>query len=224
MTVDNASEPDISPLPRFGEVLPRLKRALLRFAGAGVVPIVVFYVGYRLGGPLAGILAGMVAALVALAVQAWRLGRLDPIVLVPMAIIVAQGTIAAVAGSVELYLAAPAVEALIWGVVLIGSVVARRPLVPLITRELDIVPSRIADSLDLRRALELLTLLWGLASFAKAAIRLWLLATLPLEAFLIAVTLALLVVNAAMLAISVWLPFRMVRAAPSARTDGSASA
>jgi len=94
---------------------------------------------------------------------------------------------------------------------LIGSVIARRPLVPVIARELDVIPHRVAHSASLRRSLELLTVAWGLAAFAKAGVRIWLLTTLPLESFLIAVTVAVAAINIAMLALSVWLPFRMVR-------------
>jgi intracellular septation protein A len=205
------NRPDELPIPRFKEVLPSLHRALYRFLGAGVLPVVCFYVGFKTAGPLAGILAGMAASLVALGVQALRLRRLDPVGVLPVVVIVAQGTIAALADSTTIYLAAPAVEATIWGIVLIGSVIARRPLVPFIARELGVVPSTLSGSLSLSRSLELLTLAWGIAAFAKAGIRIWLLATLPLEAFLIAITVAMAAINVLMLAVSVWLPFRMVR-------------
>jgi intracellular septation protein A len=207
-----SSEPE--RLPRFREVWPSLRRAFFRFIGAGVLPIICFYLGFRLAGPVPGILAGMVASLLALAVQAWRLRRLDPVGVLPMAVILVQGSIAGLAGSTEIYLAAPAVEAVIWGVVLIGSVIARRPLVPLIARELGVVPRSLTESAGLHRALGILTFAWGIAALAKAAIRIWLLVTLPLEAFLIAITVAIAVINLAMLAISVWLPFRVLRQPP----------
>ena len=144
MTVDRAREPDrpsASP-PRRGAATPAACAAALRWCRCGAGRRILRGLSAWRAAP--GILAGMATALIALAIQAWRLGRLDPIVMVPMAVILAQGTVAALAGSVELYLAAPAVEACIWGLVLIGSVVAGRPLVPMIARELDIVPSRIA--------------------------------------------------------------------------------
>lgn len=212
-SVDGAGAADEAErLPRFKEVWPSLRRALLRFAGAGVLPVVCFYLGYRTAGPVPGILAGMVATLLALGIQALRLRRLDPVAVLPMILILAQGTIAGLAGSTEIYLAAPAVEAVIWGVVLIGSVITRRPLVPLIARELGVVPRSLSESVGLQRSLAILTLGWGLVAFAKAGIRIWLLMILPLEVFLIAVTVAIAALNLAMLGFSVWLPFRMVRA------------
>jgi hypothetical protein len=79
------------------------------------------------------------------------------------------------------------------------------------------VPSRFAASIGLQRSLELLTLAWGIAAFCKAGLRLWLLTLLPLEAFLVAVTLGIACINVAMLAISVWLPLLMVRREPRPR-------
>jgi intracellular septation protein A len=197
--------------PRLAEVLPALRRGALRFLGAGVLPVLSFYAAFKLGGPLVGIISGMTVSLAALGVQALRTRRLDPIVLVPMLVIVIQGLLAMLTGSVELYLASPAVEALIWGVVLIGSALTRRPLVPLIARELGVIPTRFSESVGLRRSLELLTLGWGVAAFCKAGLRIYLLTLLPLEEFLIAVTVGMAAINVVMLGLSVWLPLMMVR-------------
>jgi hypothetical protein len=126
-------------------------------------------------------------------------------------VILAQGILAGLTGSIEIYLAAPAVEAVLWGTVLIGSALLRRPLVPLIARELGVVPSRFAASIGLRRSLEILTLAWGIAMLFKAGLRVYLLTLLPLEAFLVAITLGTSAVNVAMMGLSVWLPLMMVR-------------
>jgi len=200
-----------SGLPRIREVLPALQRGAVRFFCAGALPVLTFYLAFRLAGPLVGILTGMAVSLTVLSIQAYRLRRLDPIVVIPMVVILAQGILASVTGSVEVYLAAPAAEAVIWGLVLVGSVLLRRPLVPLIARELGLVPERFAASLGLSRSLEVLTLAWGVAAFFKAGLRLWLLTWLPLEAFLVAVTLGILGVNVVMMGLSVLLPLLMVR-------------
>jgi intracellular septation protein A len=201
-------------VPRLSEVLPALRTGLVRFLCAGVLPVASFYVAFRLGGAIVGIVTGMVVSLTVLAIQAYRMRRLDPIVLVPMVVILAQGLLATLTGSVELYLAAPAAEAMIWGVVLIGSVLLRRPLVPLIARELGVVPTRFKSSIGLQRSLVLLTLAWGIAAFGKAGLRLWLLTLLPLEAFLVTVTLGMTAINVVMLGFSLWLPMQMVRRDP----------
>jgi intracellular septation protein A len=197
--------------PRLAEVLPALKQGAVRFLCAGALPVVSFYVAFRLGGTIVGIVTGMTVSLIVLGIQAVRMRRLDPIVIVPMVVILIQGVLATLTGSIDIYLAAPAVEAVLWGIVLVGSALLRRPLVPLIARELGVVPTRFATSVGLRRSLEILTLAWGLAAFFKAGLRLYLLTLLPLEAFLIAITLGTSAVNVVMMGLSVWLPLRMVK-------------
>lgn len=203
--------------PRIAELLPALQRGALRLFSAGLLPIASFYIGYRMYGPVVGILTGMAVSLTVLSIQAYRIRRLDPIVLAPMVLILVQGTLASVTGSVELYLAAPAVEAIIWGVVLIGSTLLKRPLVPLIARELGVVPTRFLASTGLQQSMEVLTIAWGVAAFLKAALRLWLLTWLPIEPFLIAVTLGIGAINVVMVSLSVWLPMLMVRREPHHR-------
>ncbi|MCC7367298.1 MAG: hypothetical protein IT306_02685 [Chloroflexi bacterium] len=203
--------------PRMAEVLPALRRGALRFASGGLLPVVSFYIAFRMYGPVVGILTGMVVSLTALSIQAYRLRRLDPIVLAPMILILVQGTLASLTGSVQLYLAAPALEAIVWGVVLLGSALLRRPLVPMIARELGVVPARFASHSGLQQSLGLLTVGWGIAAFLKAGLRLWLLTWLDVEAFLVAVTVGIAAINVVMLSVSIGLPLLMVRRPAAAR-------
>jgi hypothetical protein len=113
-TSPDASRP-LAAVPRFAELVPSIRAALGRFVLAGLAPILTFYVLFRTAGPTAGIAGGMALSLFALAVQAWRLRRLDPIVVAPMLVILIQGSAAVLLDSVELYLAAPAVENGLWG-------------------------------------------------------------------------------------------------------------
>jgi intracellular septation protein len=200
-------------IPRIGELLPSASRALSRFALAGILPIASFYVAFRIGGPVPGIACGMGFSLLALLIQLRRLGRLDPVVLVPMALILIQGTAALLTGSVDLYLAVPAAENVIWGILLVGSVIVRRPLVRIIAGELQLIPEAFANSPTLRNALAHVTLAWGVAAFIKAGARLWMLSVLSLEPFLVGVTVLHLIVNGALLGFSFWWPLRATRSA-----------
>lgn len=192
--------------------MPAAQLALGRFFLAGVLPIFTFYAFFRISGPVAGIVGGMTMSFFALAVQTWRLRRVDPVVLVPMTVILIQGSAAVVLSSVELYLAAPAVEALLWGTALTISVLTRRPLIRVIARELGLIPTRYADSTAVGHALGHVTLAWAAAAFLKAGVRLWLLQLLSVEAFLVTITAFTMSVNAAVLAFSFWWPLRAVRA------------
>jgi hypothetical protein len=210
-------------VPRFADLLPQARRALGRFALAGLLPIATFYVLFRLFGPTAGIAGGMAMSLLALAVQLRRIGRVDPIVVVPMAVILVQGTAALLLDSVQLYLAAPSVENTLWGLVLVGSVIVRRPLVRVIARELGLIPSAYSGTAAISGAFGQVTLAWGLAAFLKAGVRLWLLYTLPLEAFLVVVTVFHLALNGAMVAFSFWWPLRAARGQEPRGAEGSQS-
>lgn len=198
---------------RIGELLPALQGALGRFLLAAVLPVLAFYLAFKAAGPVVGIACGMACSLAALAIQLKRLGRLDPIVLVPMVLIAIQGALALLTGSVDLYLAVPAVENIIWGTLLVGSVLVRRPLVHLIAGELNVIPDALSGDPAIRQALNRMTLAWGVGAFVKAVFRLWLLTAVTLEPFLVLVTLFNLAVNGTLLAFSVWLPLRATRRA-----------
>ncbi len=214
--------PALPDQPRLSELLPRLQAAGNRFALGGVAPIFTFYALYRLFGPSAGIAGGMAVSLAALVVQARRLGRLDPVVLVPMAVILVQGSLAIAFDSVETYLLAPAVENVCWAIGLLGSLLLRRPLVPMLARELALVPDRYVNSPGVHRALGHVTLAWAVVALAKAAARVWLLEALSLEAFLAAVTVFNMVVNGATLAFSCWWTVRAAKAESAAAGLGHA--
>ena len=208
-------------IPRIHDLLPSASRALGRFALAGILPIASFYVAFRIGGPVPGIACGMGFSLLALLIQLRRLGRLDPVVLVPMALILIQGTAALLTGSVDLYLAVPAAENVVWGIVLVGSVIIRRPLVRVIAGELNLIPEAFATSATLRSALAHVTLAWGLAAFVKAGARLWMLSVLSLEPFLVGVTVLHLVINGGLVAFSFWWPLRATRLARAEQPAGA---
>jgi intracellular septation protein A len=202
-----------TPGVRFADLVPALKAALRRASLAGMVPVLVFYGLLKTSGPAAGIAGGMAISLSLLAYRFHQARRFDPIVLVPMIIILAQGSVALALNSVELYLAAPAVENLVWGLALIGSVLLGRPLVHLIAGELELIPPDYRQSPVVRRALRLMTLAWSLAAFAKAGARFWLLTWLPLEPFLVSISLFHLALNASLLALSFWWTLRALRRA-----------
>jgi intracellular septation protein A len=190
---------------------PLIQRALLRFALVGMTPIVAFYIAYRMAGSIEGIIAGTATATLALTLQAIRLRRLDPVGIVPIGAVLIQGLAGIVFQSVDLYLAAPALETSLWGFVLLGSVVVGRPLILLAATELGLLPTSLRRLPAVRRAFRQLTITWGMVSFVKTATRLYLLDALPLEAFLIVNTIVVTSINAALLGGSVWYVARAAR-------------
>jgi len=191
--------------------MPLIRRALVRFALVGMTPIVAFYIAYRMLGPIEAIVAGTATATIALTVQAIRLRRLDPVGIVPIGAVLIQGLAGIVFQSVDLYLAAPALETSLWGVVLLGSVIVGRPLILLAATELGLLPTSLRRLSKVRRAFRQLTITWGLMSFVKAVTRLYLLDALPLEAFLIVNTIVVTSMNVVLLGGSVWYVARVAR-------------
>jgi len=192
-------------------LLPPVRRALARFALVGVSPIVAFYLAFRFLGPIEGILAGTATATLALTIQAFRMRRFDPIGVVPIFAVLIQGGLGIAFQSVDLYLAAPALETSLWGVALLISVAVGRPFVLLAANELNLLPSEARRMPSVKRALKRITIVWGLMAFVKSGIRLGLLETLELEVFLIANTLIITSLNLVLLAFTIWYPLRVAR-------------
>ncbi|MFN8525164.1 MAG: VC0807 family protein [Chloroflexota bacterium] len=190
---------------------PALRDGIARFGLGAVLPVAVFYAVFRAYGPTAGIAAGVSVSTAMLLVQLRKLRRLDPIVIIPMAIIVVQGATALLLDSVELYLLIPAVENCVWGTLLLASALLRRPMVSAVVRELRLLPRGARHGTALDTPFTVLTIVWGVAAFVKAAIRLTLLGQLSIEMFLVTATLFNTVINGSLVAFSCWLCMRAVR-------------
>ena len=122
-----------------------------------------------------------------------------------------QGGVGIAFQSVDLYLAAPALETSLWGVVLLGSVLVGRPLILLVANELELLPSSIRGIPTVRHASRELTVCWGLLAFLKAgsACSCW---TFCLwSCFLIANSVVITSMNALMLLFTMWWVARAAR-------------
>ena len=211
-----------SPGLHVGELRKSAGPALRRIAIAGLFPWLAFYVTYRLLGPIPGILAGTAVGLLVLWLRVRQVGRLDPVVIVAMISVLFQGTAGLGAGSVWAYLAEPALENTFWGFALCGSVLMRRPLIGVIAQELQLVPERFRGNPSARKAFVTLTLMWGLAAFAKVAMRIGLLSSeQTVESFLVLMTLGTNTLNVGLLLASFFLPLRWLRSAEAASSGES---
>jgi hypothetical protein len=137
-----------------------------RSGGAVMVPQLLFYLGLRQG-TLAGavvVAGGWTTAL--LVYELLRRRILDPMVLYGLMFTVLQGVIALVAQSPALYAGGGAVENLLDGLGLLGSIAVCRPLLVILVGSA--IRGRAVLTLPMRAALERLTLLWGLALLARS--------------------------------------------------------
>lgn len=201
---------------RWAELRRALGPALRRLVFAGLLPVLAFYVVLRLQGPVPGILAGTTTGLAILWLRTRQMGRLDPVVIVAMLAVLFQGCVGLVTGSVWAYFAAPAVENLLWGTALCGSVLVGQPLIGLIATELHLVPGRFRGHPSAERAFRLLTLMWGVGAYLKVVFRLALLARevsggQSVEFFLVVHTIGNSAINLALMVASFALPLRWLR-------------
>ena len=112
-----------------------------------------------------------------------------------------------------LYLAWPSLENVIYGTAFLGSALIGRPLLALFAQRLYPIPPSVRGTRTFRRAFVVASVAWLCGHLLRAIVRLWLLATLPLELYLIADTVAGWPINVSLVAFTTWYPLRQLRRA-----------
>jgi len=112
-----------------------------------------------------------------------------------------------------LYLAWPSLENVIYGTAFLGSALIGRPLLALFAQRLYPIPPSVRGTRTFRRAFVVASAAWLCGHLLRAIVRLWLLATLPLELYLIADTVAGWPINVSLVAFTTWYPLRQLRRA-----------
>src|SRR5207237_1470835 len=92
---------------------------------------------------------------------------------------------AAPISAVTLYLAWPSLENLVYGTAFFGSALLGKPLLALYAQRLYPIPPAVRASPTFRRAFLIASAAWLCGHGLRAVVRLWLLANLPLELYLI---------------------------------------
>src|SRR5207248_7552500 len=88
-----------------------------------------------------------------------------------------------------------------------------RPLLALFAQRLYPIPASVRVSPTFRRAFLVVSAAWLCGHALRAVVRLWLLANLPLEMYLIADTVAGWPINISLVAFTTWYPLRELRRA-----------
>jgi intracellular septation protein A len=112
-----------------------------------------------------------------------------------------------------LYLAWPSLENLVYGTAFFASAVLGKPLLALYAERLYPIPPHVRASAAFRRAFLIVSAAWLCGHCLRAVLRLWLLANLPLDLYLIADTAAGWPINGSLVAITTWFPLRELRRA-----------
>ena len=157
-----------------------------------LVPIVIFYALYHLGQLLTGALLAIAWSIGLLVIKYWRSISIElfAALAIPIVLIELIGTL--ITRNTDFYLAAAAIDNLLWGLLFFGSLVLTRPLVQIFAELVN--PgfgsqeflNRVEVPVQLyRSAWKILTVIWGVVYFLKAFILILSQLKLPLEAFLI---------------------------------------
>jgi hypothetical protein len=200
-----------------------VKEGALGLVLGSLLPVLLFYVAYRTWGFSAAVLLvlGWSATIFA---WHYRRGR-GPDVFSATTFTFACVKATAGLGSdrllpgwapisaMTLYLAWPSLENLIYGSAFLGSALLGRPLLALFAQRLYPIPLSVRSTSTFRRAFVIASAAWMCGHALRAVVRLWLLANLPLELYLIADTVAGWPINLSLVAFTTWYPLRELRRA-----------
>jgi hypothetical protein len=146
-----------------------------RFAREAFGPVVVFYVGWKLGGLVAGIVLASAVG-IALDLYERRRGRAGALALVSVAFVLVQAVVGLATDSAAVYLAQPVIASAIWGVANIASALVGRPLAGVFADAWYPFPPKIRASRTYRRVFGIESVVWGTYLLARSGIRMLVLA------------------------------------------------
>src|SRR5260370_1157657 len=188
-----------------------VKEGALGLVLGSLLPVAVFYVGFRTFGFSTAVV--MVLTWSA-AVFVWHYRHAhgaDVFSATTFVFACVKATAGLVSQNTTLYLAWPSLENLIYGTAFFGSALLGRPLLALYAQRLYPIPKYVRESATFRRAFLVASGLWLCGHSVRAVLRLWLLATLPLEWYLVVDTVAGWPINVSLVVFTTWYPLRELR-------------
>jgi intracellular septation protein A len=183
-----ASPPDDDALPESIAIGAVLRSSGPRLVRDGFGPLAVFFVGWKLLGLGAGI---ALAVLFGLAVYAHsrRIGRPAMIVRVALVLVAIRATVGLTSGSGNTYLAAEiGIDALL-GSVLLGSLLASRPLAGVLAGEFYPFTEEMRSSRVFAETMARITAVWAGYFLSRGLVRLLALLTLGTDSYVLVVAL-----------------------------------
>jgi intracellular septation protein A len=157
-----------------------------------LVPVIIFYSLHRLGQPLIGALLAIAWSIGLFTLKYWRSRSIElfPVLAIPIVLIELIGTL--ITRNPDFYLAAAAIDNVLWGVLFLGSLLLTRPLIQIFAELLNpgLGSKEFFSHFEIpvqlyRSAWKILTVVWAVVNFLRAIILILSQFKLPLEAFLI---------------------------------------
>lgn len=200
---------------------PTLRYLALRgfpaFAREGILPVAIFYAGWKLGGLGAGVAAATVVALGAIAWE-WRCGRRGTLAKVTLGLVCLQAATALIAQSATVYLAQPVVVSAAMGCAFVVSALVGRPLAGTFAQPWYPFPESFRESAPYRRVFGLESIVWGAYLLARSGLRLWALLSGGIDDFLLVAFVTGTPAFVVLTLWSVWYARRVFRAEASLAT------
>jgi intracellular septation protein A len=178
-----------------------------------LAPITIFYVLHRFGRSFTGALLAIGWSIGLLIIKYLRARRIElfPALAIPIILIELIGTL--ITRNPEFYLAAAAIDNVLWGLLFLGSLLFSRPLLQIFAEILNpgLGSPEFLSHFEIpvqlyRSAWKILTVIWVVVFFLKAILLIVSQLKLPLEAFLIVRTASGLPILVLMLILSYRFP------------------
>jgi hypothetical protein len=179
-----------------------------------LLPVVLFYGGYRVWGFSTAVLIVLSWSVLIFGFHLRRTGGADVFSATTFGFAVVKALAGLTSNNQWLYLAWPSLENIVYGVAFFGSALLGRPLLALFAQRLYPIPPGVRSSDAFQRAFLITSGVWLLGHSLRAVLRLWLLSlNLPLAEYLIADTIAGWPINVGLMAFTAWFPLHELRGA-----------
>jgi intracellular septation protein A len=178
-----------------------------------LLPVGLFYVTFRTFNFAAAVVAVLTWSTLIFVWHLRRTGGADVFSATTFGFACVKAIAGLVSGDTWVYLAWPSLENLIYGTAFLSSALLGRPLLALYAQRLYPIPAEVRMSQTFKRAFVITSAVWLVGHALRGTLRLWLLATLPMEVYLVADTVAGWPINTFLVAFTAWYPLRELRRA-----------
>ncbi len=188
-----------------------MREGAVGLALGSLLPVVLFYLSYRLWSFSVAVIVVLVWSATLFVWHRRRAGFSDVFSATTFVFACTKAGAGLVSQNPTLYLGWPSIENVVYGTVFFGSALAGRPVLALYAQRLYPVPPGVRRSAPFRRAFLVVSAVWLIGHLLRGTIRLVLLASLPMELFLVADTVAGWPINLSLVAFTAWYPIRALR-------------
>ena len=193
------------------EATPRAQAVRsIRAAFAGLLPAAGFYFAYRRLGSSWAVAIGIVLTLAVFPVERRMTGR-NRWAWLGLVGVAGGAALALVTRNPKLFFLRAVIGDVGWGVVMLGSVAIRRPLIGVFARWVVAIPESYVRTREYLRSFGLVTFVWGAVTLARAGLRGYLIARGSVDRFVAVQVATGPPVFACLLGLAIWYPRRVAR-------------